>query len=161
MIGYFLKILGFIMTWPQSRWNRKMMPRQEPIRWSLHLHCLLELINPFPSRFINRTIFFCNALAACCLTQDNTTFISLFSLALSFLYQCAKPPQETVLFIDLLGKELTPRACMGDWGSIWWVPVPRWYLPRFQSESWCTTFGSEFYNFMRIKLVISSILWHQ
>jgi len=37
----------------------------------------------------------------------NTTVISLFSLAPSFLYQCAKPPQETVLFINLIGKGLT------------------------------------------------------
>ena len=29
---------------------------------------LISWVNPFPSRFINRTIFFCNALAACCLT---------------------------------------------------------------------------------------------
>ena len=27
----------------------------------------------------------------------------------SFFYQLAKPPQGTVLFINLLGKELTPR----------------------------------------------------
>ena len=50
--------------------------------------------------------------------------ISLFSLALSsFLFQRVKPPQGIVLFINLLGKGLTPRACMGDAGSILWVPV--------------------------------------
>ena len=36
----------------------------------------------------------------------------------SFLYQRVKPPQGTVLFINLLGKVLTPRACMQDGGSI-------------------------------------------
>ena len=30
--------------------------------WSLHLHSFLAGVNPFPSRFIHRTIFFCNAL---------------------------------------------------------------------------------------------------
>ena len=40
----------------------------------------------------------------------------------SFLYQRTKPPQGNVLFMNLLGKALTPRACMGDAASIWWVP---------------------------------------
>ena len=53
------------------------------------------------------------AIAACC---HFPIFIG------SFLYQCAKPPQGIVLFINLLGKGLTPRACMGDAGSIWCVP---------------------------------------
>ena len=44
---------------------------------------LISRVNPFPSRSINRTIVFCNALAACCLTEDNATVISPFSLALS------------------------------------------------------------------------------
>ena len=76
---------------------------------------LISGVNPFPSRFINRTIFFVmrfnrmNALAACC---HFSIFIG------SFLYQRAKPPQGIVLFINLLGKGLTPRACMGDAGSI-------------------------------------------
>ena len=34
----------------------------------------------------------------------------------------AKSPLGTVLIINLLGKGLTPRACMGDGGSILWVP---------------------------------------
>ena len=34
----------------------------------------------------------------------------------------AKSPIGTVLIINLLGKGLTPRACMGDGGSIWWAP---------------------------------------
>ena len=49
------------------------------------------------------------APAACC---HFSIFIG------SFLYQRAKPPQGTVLFINLLGKGLTPRACMQDEGSI-------------------------------------------
>ena len=67
---------------------------------------LISWVNPFPSRFINRTILFCNALdsheCACWLLFDvnNTTVISLFS---SILYQRTKPPQGTVLFINLLG----------------------------------------------------------
>ena len=36
----------------------------------------------------------------------------------SFLYQRVKPPQGTVLFINLLGEGLTPRVCVGDRGSI-------------------------------------------
>ena len=38
--------------------------------------------------------------------------------------QSAKPTRRTVLFISLLGKGLTPRACMRDIGSNWWAPVP-------------------------------------
>ena len=37
--------------------------------------------------------------------------------------QRTKSPLGTVLIINLLGKGLTPRACMGDGGSIWWAPV--------------------------------------
>jgi len=50
-----------------------------------------------------------NALAACC---DFSIFIGCF------LYQRAKLPQGIVPFINLLGKGLTPRVCMGDAGSI-------------------------------------------
>ena len=87
---------------------------------------LISWVNPFPSRVINRTIFFVmrlnrmNAPAACC---HFSIFIG------SFLYQRAKPPQGIVLFINLLGKGLTPRACMGDAGSIWWGPdFDNWVL---------------------------------
>ena len=60
----------------------------------------------FPSRSINRTIFF--------LMRLNTTNVladcSHFSIFIgSLLYQRAKPP----LFINLLEKGLTPRAIMG------------------------------------------------
>ena len=34
----------------------------------------------------------------------------------------AKSPLGTVLIINLLVKGLTPRACVGDGGSIWWAP---------------------------------------
>ena len=34
----------------------------------------------------------------------------------------AKSPLGIVLIINLLGKELTLRASMGDGGSIWWAP---------------------------------------
>ena len=44
---------------------------------------------------MKRTISFCNALAACCLTYDNTTVVSLFSFG-SFFYHRVKPPQERV-----------------------------------------------------------------
>ena len=40
------------------------------------------------------------------------------TFTVSFLYQRAKPPQGTVLFINLLGKGLAPRAYTGDGGSI-------------------------------------------
>ena len=66
-----------------------------------------------------------NGLAACCLTLDNTNVISLLSLALSSLSARKKPPQGTVLFINLLGKGLTPRTSMGDGGSIWQTPGSR------------------------------------
>ena len=36
----------------------------------------------------------------------------------------ARPPLRTVLFISLLGKGLTPRACMGTIESYSWAPVP-------------------------------------
>ena len=55
-----------------------------------------------------------NALAASC---QFSIFIG------SLLYQRAKPPQGTVLFINLLRKGLTSRAFMGDGtGPIWWAP---------------------------------------
>ena len=54
-----------------------------------------------------------NALATC---RHFSIFIG------SFLYQGAKPPRGIVLFINLLGKGLIPRACMGDAGSISWFP---------------------------------------
>ena len=58
------------------------------------------------------------ALSACC----------RFSIFIGcFLFQRAKPPQGTVLFINQLGKGLTSRACMGDGGSIWCSPArSRW-----------------------------------
>ena len=49
------------------------------------------------------------------------------TIALSFIFvvvigsyhrRRAKSPLGTVLIINLLGKGLTPRACMGDGGSI-------------------------------------------
>ena len=42
----------------------------------------------------------------------------------------AKSPLGTVLIINLLGKGLTSRACMGDGGSIWWAPAPLDYKLR-------------------------------
>ena len=80
---------------------------------------LISWVNPFPSRFINRTIFFCNALesheCACCLLSF------LYFHWLFLLYQRVKLPQGIVLFRNPLGKGLTPRDCMVDAGSIWWV----------------------------------------
>ena len=88
---------------------------------------LIYWVNPFPSRFINRTTFFCSALesqeCACCLLFDGRQYCHFSIFIGSFLYQRVKPPQGTVLFINLLGKVLTPRACMGDGGSMWWAPV--------------------------------------
>ena len=80
-------------------------------------------VNPFPNRFINRTIFFCNALESheCtrCLLFDVRQYRCHFSIFIgSILYQRAEPPQGTVLLLKLLVKGLTPRACMGDRGSI-------------------------------------------
>ena len=86
----------------------------------------ISWVNPFPSRFINRTKFFCYALesheCACCLLFVVSQCYCLFSFFIgSFLYQRAKPPQGTVLFLSLLGKGLTSRACIEDEGSILWL----------------------------------------
>ena len=94
---------------------------EEPIRWSLHPHWFLELI-------LSRVEFFCYALeshgCACCLLFVVSQCYCHFSIFIgSFLFQRAQPPQGTVIFINVLGKELTPRVCMGDGGSIWWVPA--------------------------------------
>ena len=74
-------------------------------------------------RFINGTIFFCNALdsheCAFCLLFDVRQYYCHFSIFMgSFLYQRAKPPRGTVLFVYLLEKGLPPRGCMEDGGSI-------------------------------------------
>ena len=70
-----------------------------------------------------------NAPAACC---HFSIFIG------SFLYKRAKPPQGTVLFINLLGKGLIPRACVGDGGSMWWAPDFDYTIRRSSHEysSW-------------------------
>ena len=58
-----------------------------------------------------RSIFFCYALesqeCACCMPAVISPFSFVF-----FLYQRTKPPQRSVLFINLLGTRLTPRASM-------------------------------------------------
>ena len=83
---------------------------------------LISGINPFPSRFVNRSIFICDVLesheCACCLLFDVTQNYCHFSIFMgSLFYQRAKHPQGTVLFINLLRKGGTPRAYMGDGGS--------------------------------------------
>ena len=45
----------------------------------------------------------------------------------------AKSPLGTVLIMNLLGKGLTPRACMGDGGSIRWAPGRHPVLSRHYS----------------------------
>ena len=53
---------------------------------------------------------------ACCLLFDVCQHYCHFSISIgSFLYQHAKPPQETVLFINVLGKGLTPKGLHGRW----------------------------------------------
>ena len=84
---------------------------------------LICRVNPFPSRFVNRTIFFCNALeshgCACYLLFDVRQYCCHFSIFIGFFhYKRAKPPQGIVLLINLLGKWLIPRACMGGGGTI-------------------------------------------
>ena len=103
---------------------------------------LISRVNPFPSRSINRTIFFCNALesheCACCLLFDGRQYYCHFSIFIgSFFYQRTKPPQGTVLFINLLGKGLTSRACMRDRGSIWWAPVMNLQIRRKRRTKGC------------------------
>ena len=103
---------------------------------------LISWVNPFPSRFMNRTIFFCNALeshecASCLLFDVRQYYCHLFIFIGSFLYQRAKHPQRTLLFINLLGKGLTPNCCKGDRGSIWWAPVLTGILnSRLFSRGW-------------------------
>ena len=77
---------------------------------------LISWVNPFPSRFINKAIFFRSALesfeCACCLLS----FLYFHCRALSCVYQRAKPPQGAVLFINLLGKGLTQsKDLYGGW----------------------------------------------
>ena len=62
----------------------------------------------------------CQQRISCCLMKYNSSVISSLWLALPTVG--AKSPLGTVLIINLLGKGLTPRACMGDGGSIWWAP---------------------------------------
>ena len=86
----------------------------------------ISWVNRFPNRFVNRSIFFCNVLKShectCRVLFDLRRYYCHFSISIgSFLYQRAKPPQGTVLFIDLFGKGLTPGACMGDGASICWT----------------------------------------
>ena len=104
----------------------------------------INWVNPFPSRFIKRTIFFSNALElherACCLLFDVRQYYCHFSIFIgSSLYQHAKPPQGTVLFINLLGKGLIPRPCMGDGGSIWWAPVSGYSYSYFVTTIYFVT----------------------
>ena len=68
---------------------------------------------------MNRTIFFFNALERMRLLS---AVISLFSLALSSISARKPLMQGTVLFINLLGRGLTPRACVADGGSICLAP---------------------------------------
>ena len=62
-----------------------------------------------------------------CLMKYNRSVISSLWLALPAVG--AKSPLGTVLIINLLGKGLTPRACMGDGGSIWWAPGVTYWWP--------------------------------
>ena len=57
-----------------------------------------------------------NTLAAFCDVRQYYWYFYIFIG--SFLYQRSKSPQGTVLFLNLLGKGFSPRACMGDRGSI-------------------------------------------
>ena len=85
---------------------------------------LIFWVNRFPSRFINTTIFFGNALeCACRLPFYVRQYYCHFSILIgSFLYQRAKPPQETVLFANLLGKGLYGRWKLHLMGS---CPLPK------------------------------------
>ena len=52
----------------------------------------------------------------------------------SFLYKRAKPAQGTVLFINLFGKGLTPRAWVRDGGSLRWAPDFYYTIRRISLE---------------------------
>ena len=88
---------------------------------------LISRVNPFPSRFVNRTIFVCHVLGshgcACCLLFDVRQSCCHFSILIGpFLYKRAKRPQGVVLLINLLGKGLIPLAWMRGGGTILWAP---------------------------------------
>ena len=83
---------------------------------------LISWVNPFPLTFINRTTFFFNAWIAwmrtCCPLFELRQYYCHSSISIgSFPISV-----QTVLYINLRGKRLTPMACMGDRGSIWWAP---------------------------------------
>ena len=95
--------------------------------WSL----LISWVNPFPSRFINSPIFFCNALEShectCCLLFDERQYHFHFSICIgSFLCQRAKPPhagkrsiyKSTRERVDSKGLDGTGSLhLMGSWGD--------------------------------------------
>ena len=80
---------------------------------------LISWVNPFPSGFINRTIFFCFALesheCACCLLSF-LYFHWLFPLS-----ACETSSGNSSIYKSIR-ERVTPRACVGDRGSIWWAP---------------------------------------
>ena len=96
---------------------------------------LISGVNPSPSRFINRTVFFSNALAACFDVRQYHCHLSIFIGSL--LYQRAKPPQRTVVFINLLEKMLTPK-------TVWEVEAPSDGLLPFVIR-WLTRFCLSFF----------------
>ena len=93
-----------------------------------------------------------NTPAACCLLPAACCHFSIFIG--SFLYQRAKPPQGIVLFINLLGKGLTPRACMGDAASIWCALVFSYIILTStlisSSKSWYWSINRVVYELLQI-----------
>ena len=86
---------------------------------------LISGVNAFPSRFVNRSIFICDALesheCACCLLFDVRqnycqSFLYFHRLSLLSTRETFSR-NRSIQFINLLGKGLIPRACMGDGGS--------------------------------------------
>ena len=64
----------------------------------------------------------------------------------SFLYQRTKPPQGTVLFINLLGKGLTPKTFMGDPSDGLLVHF------NMKTGKFCTKQGAEWSNYHHEKI---------
>jgi len=130
--------IPFIATFNPSLQHYRSPSDEPPSPLIFWVHC-------FPSGFINRTIFFPNALEShectCSLLIDVRQYYSHFPIFIgSFLYQRAIPSQGTVLFINLLGKGSNPRASMGNKGSIWWAPELYhssldWWKPKLDNNT--------------------------
>ena len=83
---------------------------------------LISWVKLFASRFINRTIFLWNALESHEWANAANSWHKTL-VPISFSFSLSPVSMRTILFINLLGERLTPRACMGHRSSTRWAPV--------------------------------------